>query len=174
MDAADNNPFLDALIRELDDSGDDNVDTEEGGLDPDRDPGDLDVDPDGGQGDGAAHEEVQDGDGAVPDSPRNRTRSVRRYVSSSSAKRRVVKNDHCNFCNGFFDRATLEDHLNNNEACRVLYCRRAHLKTVPAVMVHSFDCLFCDGPVNQLKAHLRSTPRCLHQYFARFEVDSVE
>ena len=177
MEGADN-PYLDALIRELDDSGDDAVNIEGGGIEPDGDPGDLDVDHDGG----AAQEEDQDGDGGgnlvvnvpVPESPHNRTRSVRRYVSSSSAKRRVVKNEHCNFCNGFFDRTTLEDHLNNNEACRILYCRRDHLKTVPAVMVRSFSCLFCDGPGNQLKAHLRMTPRCLHQYFARFEVDSIE
>ena len=131
MDDEDN-PYLEALIRELDNSRDDNVDLEEGGLEPDRDPGDLDVDHDRGHGDVAAREEDQDGNGnaTVPESPRNRTQSVRRYVSSSSAKRRVVKNEHCNFCDGFFDRVTLEDHLQNNEACRVLYCRRDHLKTV--------------------------------------------
>lgn len=171
-----NNLFLDALIRELDDSGDDDANREGQGLELDE--GVLDGDPDRGQG------EVQaDQDGGrdnpvdnvqVPESPSNRTRSVRRYVSSSSAKRRVVKNEHCNFCNGFFDRATLEEHLNNNEACRVLYCRREHLKTVPAVMVRTFDCLYCDGPVNQLGRHLRSTPLCLRQYLARFEVDTVE
>ena len=58
MEGADN-PYLDALIRELDDSGDDAVNIEGGGIEPDGDPGDLDVDHDGG----AAQEEDQDGDG---------------------------------------------------------------------------------------------------------------
>ena len=179
-DGDNNNPFLDALIRELDDSGDDDPDQEGSGLE--LDPHVLDLDPDGGRGDVLVDQD-DDQDGGrgnpvnniqVPESPHNRTRSVRRYVSSSSAKRRVVKNEHCNFCNGFFDRSTLEEHLNNNEACRVLYCRREHLKTVPAVMMRTFDCLYCDGPVRQLSGHLRSTPQCLHQYLQRFEVNSVE
>ena len=147
MDSDDENPLLDELIRALDDEEDQEAapDYQEVGR------------------------EVP-----VPDSPQNRPRLVKRYVSSSSARRREVKNGHCNFCNAELSRDTLEDHLNSSEGCRVLYCRRAHLKTVPAVMVTSFTCLFCDNPANKLQVHLRSTPECRDQYFERFEVDSVE
>ena len=147
MDGEDENPLLDELIRVLDDEDPQHV--------PD------------------VHQEGEL-EARVPDSPHNRPRLVKRYVSSSSAKRREVKNGHCNFCDSDLSRSTLEDHLNATERCRVLYCRRAHLKTVPAVMVKMFSCLYCDAPANKLQVHLRSTPECRDQYYERFGVDSVE
>ena len=150
MDDDNENPLLDELIQALEDE----EETEE---DP-----------------GAAHNAQEGREVPVPDSPQNRPRLVKRYVSSSSAKRRQVKDGHCNFCDAVLSRDTLEDHLNTNDGCRVLYCRRAHLKTVPAVMVTSFVCLFCDAPANKLQVHLRSTPECRDRYYERFDVNSVE
>ena len=122
--------------------------------------------------------DVDENRGAVPVSPQSphaaRAQLVRRYLSSSSAKRRLTKVEHCNFCHLDLNRANLEDHLNSSESCRMLYLRARHLKTVPAVMVTSFGCLYCDEPFNKLQVHLRSTPICLRQYFARFGVDTVE
>lgn len=110
----------------------------------------------------------------MPESPHARAQLVRRYLSSSSAKRRAQKAEHCNFCHLHLNKAALEEHLNTSELCQILYLRRAHLKTVPAVMVQSFACLYCDNPFHKLQVHLRSSPECLRQYCARFSVDSVE
>ena len=117
---------------------------------------------------GVEHEVV------VPVSPRAGAQSVRRYLSSSSAKRRAQKLEHCNFCHLHLDKSNLEDHLNTSDSCQILYLRRAHLKTVPAVMVHAFGCLYCDEPFSKLQVHLRSSPNCARQYFARFGVETVE
>ena len=123
-------------------------------------------------------EDANDDDNGAPElapgSPHRRAQLVRRYLSSSSAKRRAEKTEHCNFCHLHLNKATLEDHLNTTELCQILYLRRAHLKTVPAVMVHLFGCLYCDDPFQKLQVHLRSSPDCLRQYCARFSVDSVE
>ena len=110
----------------------------------------------------------------VPGSPRARGPLVRRYLSSSSAKRRAQKAEHCNFCHLYLTKDNLEDHLTTSESCQILYLRRAHLKTVSAVMINSFGCLYCDNPFRKLQVHLRSSPECLRQYCARFKVDSVE
>ena len=171
------NPFLNELVRVLDNDVPDD-DNRAAGLTADVPDGEnplLDELVRVLEEDGDDHE-AHDGPAAagVPGSPHAGAQLVRRYLSSSSAKRRVRKDEHCNFCHLHLNKATLEDHLNTTESCKLLYLRRAHLKTVPAVMVHSFGCLYCDNPFNKLQVHLRSSPDCLRQFCARFSVDTVE
>ena len=171
------NPLLDELIRVLDEEDDaDHVEDQESGPAARRRRaghlGDEDAENHLAPGSAEVHREV-----AVqgsPQSPRGRPLLVRRYMSSSSAKRRITKDDHCNFCHLHLNKTNLEAHLSSSDSCKILYLRRAHLKTVPAVMVTSFGCLYCDRPFNKLQVHLRNTPDCRDQYFTRFSVDSVE
>ena len=149
----DENPYLDELVRLLEVEDDDT---------PPQDVLARDIDEDRAAVQGA------------PQSPHARAQLVRRYLSSSSAKRRSTKEEHCNFCHLHLDRTNLEDHLNSSESCSMLYLRARHLKTIPGVMITEFGCLYCDEPFNKLQVHLRSTPNCLRQYFARFSVDTVE
>ena len=155
---ADENPNLDELVRLLEDGDDETPPEDE--LARVIEARDIDED----------HAAVPE----APQSPHARAQLVRRYLSSSSAKRRSTKDEHCNFCHLHLDRTNLEDHLDSAESCRMLYLRARHLKTVPGVMISSFGCLYCDEPFNKLQVHLRSTPNCLRQYFARFSVDTVE
>ena len=168
------NPLLDELVRLLDE---DNDAEDHGGQEPWPDAlGAVDVVHAEHPGDDQSAHRAEVAVPGAPQSPHSHARPllVRRYMSSSSAKRRVTKNDHCNFCHLHFDKTNLEEHLLSSDSCKMLYLRRAHLKTVPAVMVTSFGCLYCDGPFNKLQVHLRKTPDCRQQYFARFGVDSVE
>ena len=104
-------------------------------------------------------------------SPRRRPLVVRQYISSSSAKRRIKKKTHCHFCDLEIDKMNFRNHLLSVEECRILYCRKLRVKEVNAVIVLSFQCIFCNQHVRQLASHLKSAPECLQNFVQLFELD---
>ena len=139
------NPLLDALIDALDEDQ----------------PGEVEL---GVVGDGAIEERL----------PQNhRADTVSRHLSSSSAKRRILKQSHCNFCREDCNKQTLENHLRTNENCLTLYLRKLHLKTLDAVLLKIYPCLYCDQPFRQLSHHLQTQPECFQQFKARFNVSTL-
>ena len=65
----------------------------------------------------------------------------------------------------------LKIHLNEEENCRTLYCRKLRVKEVNAVMVICFQCIFCNQQVRQLAPHLKNVPVCLHGFVDLFDID---
>lgn len=105
-------------------------------------------------------------------SPVHQSPILAKYISSSSARRRIQKVAHCNYCNTDHDRASLELHLQQSERCLTLYSRRLHVKSVDAVLSLLFECLFCTDRVPKLFLHLEHSEDCRLQYMRKFNVDS--
>ena len=152
--------YLDALIAEL------------------EEPGHVEHDP----GPQLHHQELGDEDnqsipgdpapvGAVV-SPVRQSPILAKYVSSSSARRRIQKVAHCNYCNAHHDRASLGLHLQQSERCLTLYSRRLHVKSHEAVLCLLFECLFCTDRVPKLFIHLEHSEDCRLQYMGKFNVDN--
>ena len=174
---------MDALIAELEDPGptQDNGDRQEEAVDPllvlpDQVPGRDEHDP--GPGDNQQHQDAgadqAGGLGPVVEvvSPVRQSPILAKYLSSSSARRRIQKVAHCNYCNSDNDRASLGLHLQQNERCMTLYSRRLHVKTVDAVLCLLFECLYCEDRVPRLFNHLEHSEDCRLQYMRKFNVDS--
>ena len=114
-------------------------------------------------------------DGSQIRSPaRANNTQINRYLSSSSAKKRRVKETICYFCRGEYDCFTFEAHLLSSVDCQTLYMRSMHLRSVDAVLVSLFSCLFCQTPVAQLSHHLKRNEDCLKQFLQRFKVGSLK
>ena len=107
-----------------------------------------------------------------PRSPVHRSPIIGKYISSSSARRRVLKSTNCNFCNQDHDRGSLSVHLEQSERCRILYLRKLHLKSIDAVLCQLFECLFCEDKAPKLYLHLESKEFCRLQYLTKFDVTS--
>ena len=114
-------------------------------------------------------------DGSQINSPaRAPNTQIHRYLSSSSAKRKRVKGNICHFCHGEYNCLTLEAHLLSSVDCQTLYMRSMHLRSVDAVLVSLFSCLYCQTPVTQLSHHLKRNAVCRGQFQQRFEVGSLK
>ena len=100
-------------------------------------------------------------------------RRVSRHLSSSSAKRRMVKESNCHFCREECTRLTLEHHLQTNPNCLILYSRKYHLKSVDAIILKIYPCLYCDQHFRQLSHHLQTQPECFQQFKEKFNVNSL-
>ena len=160
--------YLDALLIELENvTGDD---------DHDMGPHDTAVEPvdDGGeilQGEVAplAPDPVQ-AENAV--SPVHRSPVVGKYITSSSARRKVIKLNHCNFCQQEHNRESLGRHLEQSDRCKTLYMRKLHVRTIDAVLCSLFECLFCPDRAPKLINHLEAKIQCKTQYLIKFQVSS--
>ena len=99
--------------------------------------------------------------------------NILKTLSPSSAKKRMIKDSHCYFCEAECDRETLHDHLSESERCRTLYLRKLHVNSIDAVMVVSFQCLFCDETnFTRLYHHIETFPACQAKYYAKFGASS--
>ena len=110
----------------------------------------------------------------TPPIRQQRNRNLEAYISSSSARRRIVKGEHCNYCHRFVQKADLENHLIQSEPCGNLYFRKFKVRTMDGLMLKLYQCLFCPTKSKKLLTHLGSSPNCLDKYSRRFNVDSVE
>lgn len=105
----------------------------------------------------------------------NRVTARLRHMTSSSAKRKMIKQSNCCFCRADCNNAlSLEQHLQQNEACFIKYSRRHHLKTMDGLLSLLFSCLFCDAKVQRLSYHLQQKVRCQERYFERFDCNSIK
>ena len=111
-------------------------------------------------------------DPGVPRSPVQRSPIIAKYISSSSARRRIVKPTNCKFCNQEHDRASLGLHLEQNERCKILYSRQLHVKSVDAILCLTFECLFCEDRAPRLFYHLERKEDCKQKYLRRFDASN--
>ena len=104
-------------------------------------------------------------------SPVQRPALIRQYISSSSAKRRMLKSNHCFYCQVDCTKQEMKNHLESEEMCKTLYCRKYRVKEIDSVLVTIYNCLFCDEEVRQLATHLKKAPPCLLKFLQLFQID---
>ena len=173
MDAERN---LDALIFELDQSPSSNQEegsadgavVDEDNLEAERNLDALILELDRDQDDGVVRE-----DNLEVARPADQRRPANKYLSSSSAKRRMIKQTDCHFCPADLNRDTIEEHLKTSQDCLTLYLRKLHLKTLDAVILKIYPCLYCEVPFHKLSIHLQTQPECLRQFKEKFNVTSL-
>ena len=110
--------------------------------------------------------------GPVPGSPVQRSPIIAKYISSSSARRRILKPTNCKFCNQEHDRESLGLHLEQNERCKILYSRQLHVKSVDAILCVNFECLYCEDRAPRLFHHLEGKEECKQKYLRKFDASS--
>ena len=105
-------------------------------------------------------------------SPVHRSPIIGKYITSSSARRKILKLSHCNFCQQDHNRESLGLHLQQSDRCKTLYMRKLHVKTIDAVLCLIFECLYCQDRVPKLFNHLEANDQCKMQYLIKFNVNS--
>ena len=166
--------YLDALLLELE-GVDSDDDIQDDGHHQDVPPGAVERAEDTGAGPLPA-----DGEGGEPPpgpgqaggagSPVHRSPIIGKYISSSSARRKVIKLSHCNFCQQEHTRESLGLHLQQSDRCKTLYMRKLHVKKIDAVLCSVFECLFCPDRAPKLYNHLEANDQCKNQYLTKFDV----
>ena len=105
-------------------------------------------------------------------SPAHRSPIIGKYITSSSARRKILKLSHCNFCQQDHNRESLGLHLQQSDRCKTLYMRKLHVKTIDAVLCLIFECLYCQDRAPKLFNHLEANDQCKMQYLIKFNVNS--
>ena len=125
----------------------------------------------GGAGGGREQGEGEvEGEGAVRDreaiTPRmHYSNSVDKYRSTSSAKKRKVKDSPCQFCVENVNGLELVNHLKKEEKCKHLYLRCFRVNSVDALLLKMFSCTVCFIQKQvDFKKHLLRNENCLKEY----------
>lgn len=109
-------------------------------------------------------------------SPVRSNSPLHRHLSSSSARRRIIKNGNCLFCRRDLEKLELEAHLRSNDVCFTLYKRKLHCNSIDGVLTRLYEkgCLFCNRPVNSFAFHLETNELCKQSYLHRYNVDQIK
>ena len=101
------------------------------------------------------------------------------YFSSPSARRCMVKQSHCFFCDLTMDGDEFWLHLTEREFCRDLYARFLNtrmmgLNSVKSIMVRFYGCILCRISSRiGLKVHLSRNWECLQYYKIKFGIEDL-
>ena len=102
---------------------------------------------------------------------------IAKFISSPSAKRRIVKGKHCLYCNNVCVTGNdLEVHLTDEQDCAIEYFSALKLKlnsSVALVSARFFNCVYCNT-TQQMKRHLLNERECFEKYKLKYDVSSVE
>ena len=122
-----------------------------------------------------AYEQADSGPGTSFTPPRNKSNIVGRYISSSSAKKRKIKEMDCMFCVKYLEGSGFVDHLKKEILCRNLYLRSFKLKSYDNLLLKLFSCEFCfERRQMDFKKHLSRNNRCLEGYRRKFMENNLE
>ena len=124
-------------------------------------------------------------DHRVDDQPRERLNLVRspslehnaigRYLTTSSAKRKKVKESHCQFCVRILSGGDLLDHLKKEKLCQILYYRIMRTKSFENLVLKIFSCEFCFLTKRiDFKQHLSENGNCLEHYKIKLNANTIE
>ena len=106
---------------------------------------------------------------------RNGPNVVGRYLSSSSAKRRTIKEADCKYCDKFVEAASFIQHLRKEKLCRTIYLRNHKLKSFDSLLLKLFSCEFCYVKKRiVLKKHLEENNRCLDGYRNKLKENDLD
>ena len=105
-----------------------------------------------------------------------RSRLISKYLKSPPAKRQL-KEEHCVFCSATFTVGVdLETHLNNSPDCQRYYQRNFKVKSILAIMVKIYPCIFCSatGKNWKISNHLKQSNSCLNKYNEKFNTNNLK
>ena len=98
---------------------------------------------------------------------RKSSNPLTRYITSSSAKKKKIKETDCKFCHLNFagEGEQLFKHLKSENYCRTLYMKWAKAKSFESLIVKIFSCEMCHELKRiDLKKHLRNNLNCFKKY----------
>jgi hypothetical protein len=100
---------------------------------------------------------------------------ITRYMSSSSAKRRKIKEADCIFCDKFVEAQNFVKHLKKEKLCRTLYLRSHKLKSLDSLLLRLFSCEFCCVKKRIVfRKHLEENKRCMDGYKSKLKENDLE
>ena len=106
---------------------------------------------------------------------RNTLNPFARYLTTSSAKRRKVKEKDCKFCEGSIDGGDLFNHLKKEKNCRSLYMIYFKVKSFDSLVVKMFSCEMCfERKQIDFKKHLRKNQNCFKKYQKKLGENDLE
>ena len=106
---------------------------------------------------------------------RNSFNPLARYVTTSSAKKKKVKETDCKFCHSNLTGKEFFTHLESRKYCRILYMKLSKVKSFEKLVVKIFSCEMChELKKMDLKKHLRKNISCFKKYQRKFGVTDLE
>ena len=121
-----------------------------------------------------------DDDHALTD--KEKIKRMQKLLSSSEAKRRIKREEHCQMCNRDTGQSVslFQRHLESSEPCRLSYFRNYHQNNILDLCVIIFACIGCgitktkNQKIFPLKNHLKKASACLNFYFEAYNVSSLD
>ena len=106
---------------------------------------------------------------------RSRSTEILRHLTSSSVKRKKVKDSHCKFCLREKSALALVDHLRRSRHCSRLYMRIYKVNTLDNLLLKCFSCEMC-GEIKHINfsEHLRRKNECLEGYMRQYKLRDID
>ena len=106
---------------------------------------------------------------------RSRSTELLRHLTSSSMKRKKVKDSHCKFCFREKRALALVDHLRRSRNCSRLYMRIYKVNTLDNLLLKCFSCEMC-GEIKHINfsEHLRRKEECLEGYRRQYKLRCID
>ena len=104
--------------------------------------------------------------GELPLTPTRESNSqLTRYITSSSAKKKKVKETDCKFCHSNFSGEQLFKHMKSEKNCQTLYMKWFKVKSFESLVVKLFHCEMCyESKKIDMRKHLRTNWSCFKKY----------
>ena len=101
---------------------------------------------------------------------------VKRYMTSSTARRKQMKHTDCKFCDFNIPASSLFDHLRRqrHKKCLFLYLKMHQVNTLEGLIAKLFSCeMCCNQERINFEKHLKKNKRCLEKYKLKFQEEDI-
>ena len=101
---------------------------------------------------------------------------LKRYMTSSTAKRKQIKQSHCKFCESNIPASSLIDHLKRerNKRCFFFYSKMYQVTTFESLVAKLFSCEMCYNQERiDFRKHLKKNRGCLAKFRKKFQVEDI-
>ena len=96
------------------------------------------------------------------------------YLSPSSVRREVKKDDDCKFCIRNVQESQFKKHLIQRKKCSFLYMKMHNVKSLDFLIIKLFSCEFCCSRTRlNFKLHLKRNRNCLEKYKEKYKIEDV-
>ena len=97
------------------------------------------------------------------------------FLSPSSVRREVKKDDDCKFCLQHVKECEFKKHLIRNKRCSFLYMKIHNVKSLELLLIKLFSCEFCCTRTRlDFRLHLRNYQRCLDKYREKYQIEDID
>ena len=100
---------------------------------------------------------------------------IRRYMSSSTAKRKQIRNSECRFCVQTITPSQIISHLKRHRNCQSMYLKLFKVTDLELLTMKMFSCEVCFLSKRiDLAKHLKRDRNCLAGYQMKYELEDIE